>query len=162
MDGLDRISKEVSEQKLHAKYQNLIEIETAEKKQARKIANPSEAFNVAQSVLKWNRSKEAKAKDQEFLKVYEDCQNDKTVKSRPFTQFSHYVRFKACITDKNRSGAYAELLNSDISLLTPQYWPEGYSGYGDLPDGWDPNVAPSPETEPSAWTIQIAGTKKDY
>ena len=162
IDGLDRISKEVSEQKLHAKYQNLIEIETAEKKQARKIANPSEAFNVAQSVLKWNRSKEAKAKDQEFLKVYEDCQNDKTVKSRPFTQFSHYVRFKACITDKNRSGAYAELLNSDIALLTPQYWPEGYSGYGDLPDGWDPNVAPSPETEPSAWTIQIAGTKKDY
>ena len=161
IDGLDRITKEVSEQNLHARYQNLIDIETAEKKQARMIANPSEAFNVAQSVLKWNRSKEAKAKEQEFLKIYEDCMKNETIKSRPFTTFSHYVRFKECITDKNRSGAY-ELLNSDIALLKPQYWPEGYSGYGELPDGWDPNVAPSPETEPSAWTIQIAGTKKDY
>ena len=72
-DGLDRVSKEISEQNLHAKYKKLIDIETDEKRQAKIIANPSEAHNVAQSVLKWNRSKEAKAKEDEFLKVYEDC-----------------------------------------------------------------------------------------
>ena len=79
------------------------------------------------------------------------------LKSRAFTTFSHYVLFRFVISDKSRPGSYHQLLNSDIAAAKKLWWPEGYTGFGDLPSGWDENVPPSPDSKPSAWSITMSG-----
>ena len=159
IEGLDRVTKEISSKNLYAGYQKLVNIETQEKRQARLIVNPSEAHNVAGAVLKWNQSEESKAKEMEFLKIYDEAMKSGSIKPRAFTSLAHYVRFKESITDKNRVAAY-QLLNLDIASLKKQYWPIGYTGFGELPVGWDPNVPPTPGAEPSSWIVKIPGKKQ--
>lgn len=156
LDGLARITKDIASRSIYADLKQAIRVETTEKRHAKLTLNPSEAHNVANAVLKWNTSEEGKAKELEFKKIYEDSMDSRTMKSRPFTQLGHFVKFKCCITDKNRPGSY-QLLNLDVSSCKKQYWPENYSGFGQLPSGWDPNVQPSPEAKPSAYIIFIPG-----
>lgn len=156
LEGLAKITKDIASRSIYAELKQAIRVETTEKRHAKLTLNPSEAVNVANAVANWNKSEEGKAKELEFKKIYEDSMDSKTMKSRPFTQLGHFVKFKCCITDKNRPGSY-QLLNSDVSSCIKQYWPENYSGFGQLPSGWDPNVQPSPETKPSAYVIFIPG-----
>ena len=156
LDGIEKIGRDIQSHGLFARYDKLIKVENAEKRQARMLKNPSEANNVARAVLKWNSSEESREREAHFLKIHEEVVNGGPVKSRPFTTLGHYARFRMEIVDKNRPNSY-HLLNSDIQTATKLFWPEGYSGFGDLPDGWDENVCPSPGTEPSAWSITVPG-----
>ncbi len=155
LDGIERISREISSKGLFAEYRKLIGIETVEKRQAKLTINPSEAHNLATAVATWNQSEESKERELHFLKVYEDMMSG-NIKPRPFTSFGHYVRFLLAIADKSRPGSY-HLLNSDIATCKRLWWPEGYTGFGDLPSGWDENVPPYPGAAPSSWSITVSG-----
>ena len=157
IEGIDRIAREIASKGLYAQYDKLLKIENVEKRQARMTANPSEAFNVARAVETWNESKESKEREHHFLKIYEDFMESKQPKSRGFTTFGHYSRFRLEISDKSRPCSYNQLLNSDIAAAQKLYWPEGYTGFGDLPPGWNENVPPTPNTKPSAWSITVSG-----
>ena len=156
LDGIEKISREIQSKGLFASYAALIKIETAEKRQARMLINPSEAHNVARAVTKWNESEESREREAHFIQICQDAVKSGQIKSRAFTTLGHYVRFRMEIIDKNRPNSY-RLLNSDIATAKKLYWPEGYTGFGDLPDGWDENVSPSAGTEPSAYSITVPG-----
>ena len=156
LEGIERISREIISQGLFGEYRRLMQIETVEKRQAKLTVNPSEAHNVANAVTSWNRSKESEERELHFLKIYEDMMSSRDIKSRPFTTLGHYVRFRFAIADKSRPGSY-HLLNSDISSCKKLWWPEGYTGFNDLPSGWDENIPPSPGALPSSWSITVSG-----
>ena len=157
IEGVDRITRDIEAKGLYAEYDKLMKIENMEKRQARMTVNPSEAHNVARAVTTWNQSQESKEKELHFIKIYEDLVGGGQVKSRAFTTFGHYVRFRFVISDKSRPGSYHQLLNSDIATAKKLWWPEGYTGFGDLPQNWDSNIPPSPDAKPSAWSITVSG-----
>ena len=46
---------------------------------------------------------------------------------------------------------------SDFVERIPLFYPKGYKNFNKLPDAYDPFQAPSDETEPSAWMMNISG-----
>ena len=154
---VEKIGRDITSKGLFAEYRKLIQVENNEKRQARMIANPSEGFNLARAVTTWNSSNECKEREEHFLKIYQEATSKRqSPKSRPFTTLGHYIRFRLCVADKNRPGSY-HLLNSDVKAAKKLWWPDGYTGFGDLPPGWNENVPPYPGAPPSCWSITIPG-----
>ena len=161
LEGIERIDRDISKKGLYAEFGKLVQIENDEKRQAKMTANPSEAHNLTRAVTTWNESDESKERESHFLKIYQDASKSGQIKSRAFTTLAHYVRFRLAVADKSRPGSY-NLLNSDISTAKKLYWPENYTGFGDLPPGWNENVPPSPGATPSSWSITVSGKTLKY
>ena len=155
-DGLEQISKSIADAKLYKQYEKRMNNERAEEKEARFVVDPSHTDKEANSIKTWHESEKGKEIANKQKSVYSKAIKDRTIQARAFNSFANYVRFLLCLQDKNRAGGYS-FHNKHFYARQKLYYPEGYSSFANLPDGWDPNTPPTPNAEPSMVILRLPG-----
>ena len=127
-------------------------------KNADQIINPNKATVLSNIVKKWNTSDEKMQCDRDYEFIYQECMKKKYISKKQLTSWSQYARIKMVFSDRSRNGAY-KFKVQDYLNRKPQWYPQNYYGFQELPKGWCPNTPPEddPEAEPSVYIISIPG-----
>ena len=155
-DGLEGITKAIADTKLYSRYQKAANNERAEVKEARFVLDPTHTNREANSIRTWHQSDEGKDEAEKQKQIYTQAMKDKTINPRQFNSFANYVRFLLCLCDKNRAGGYS-FQNKHFYARQKQYYPDGYDSFAKLPEGWDSNIQPTADSEPSMWILRLPG-----
>ena len=155
-EGLEGITKAIADTKLYSRYQKAANNERAEVKEARFVLDPTHTNREANSIRTWHQSDEGKDEAEKQKQIYTQAMKDKTINPRQFNSFANYVRFLLCLCDKNRAGGYS-FQNKHFYARQKQYYPDGYDSFAKLPEGWDSNIQPSADSEPSMWILRLPG-----
>ena len=162
-DNLASIAKQVSTGRLYRKYKIIANNLTQEEKRAKQILSPSKGVNTENCVRVWNKSLEREQADRDFKFSYEEAFKKQYISKKGLTSWAHNARMNLCLSDRSRGSVYKFTMKDYIERI-PQWYPEDYDGFNELPDDWNPNIPPSDDVEPSVWMIKISGmfTEPNY
>ena len=154
--SLDRVERSISDNKLFSKYKTLVNQEKVEKDKVKDIIDGSITDKEANCVRIWNESEAAAQIYSQMDSIYQQAIKTGTIGSRKFATVAQNTRNCCIISDGNRRGSY-NFKNKDLRDRKPLYFPEGYNQYNELPEGWNPNIPPSPTSKPSLYVIRLSG-----
>ena len=156
-DSIQSIADLIKASNLYAQYEDLINRGRIEKENAKLIVNPDHAQKEVDAIAKWNQSKEAKVEMEKFDSMYQEARKNKTVGPRKFASFGQFLKFNMAKGDKNRAGLYYGLKVKQYKARTPLWYPDGYSGFGKLPTGWNIHSPEYEGQEPTHYNIRFSG-----
>ena len=154
-DNLISIADQISRNKLFKKYQILSNQKKNEKNKAEMILQPSRSINIENIVKCWNESLEKDETDKDHQFIFENAEATNTISKRNFTRYSAYARMNLLLSDKNRQGTY-QFKFKDYRDRIPVYFPPGYSGFNELPEGYNAFLQQN-DAEPTMWIINLSG-----
>ena len=154
--NLESISKQISSAKLWNRYNKMANNSRQTKERAELILEPSKNYNINNCVRLWNSSAEKSEEDLDHQFLYETCMKSKHITPKQLTKYASYARMSLCLSDKSRQSAYKFRFKDYLEKLE-QFYPENYTSFNKLPDGWNPNSPPFVGAEPSVWIIYVPG-----